>query len=45
FKTNPFLRTHLPEVIMKAEEVAGRETRTSDEVFAVLRVWKDTEYD
>jgi hydroxyacylglutathione hydrolase len=45
FKTNPFLRTHLPEVITKAEEIAGRETQTSEDVFAVLRVWKDTEYD
>lgn len=45
FKTNPFLRTHLPEVITKAEEIAGRETQTSEEVFAILRVWKDTEYD
>lgn len=45
FKTNPFLRTHIPEVITKAEEIAGRETQTSEEVFAILRVWKDTEYD
>jgi hydroxyacylglutathione hydrolase len=45
FKTNPFLRTHLPEVIARAEEIAGRETQTSEDVFAVLRVWKDTEYD
>ncbi len=45
FKTNPFLRTHLPEVIAKAEEVAGRETHTPLDVFTVLRVWKDTEYD
>jgi hydroxyacylglutathione hydrolase len=45
FDTNPFLRTHIPEVIAKAEEIAGRETHTSTEVFAVLRIWKDTEYD
>jgi len=45
FDTNPFLRTHIPEVIAKAEEIAGRETHTSADVFAVLRIWKDTEYD
>jgi len=45
FKTNPFLRTHIPEVIAKAEVIAGRETRTPVDVFTVLRVWKDTEYD
>lgn len=45
FKTNPFLRTHIPEVIVKAEEIAGRETQTAADVFAVLRIWKDTEYD
>lgn len=45
FETNPFMRTHIPEVIAKAEEVAGRETHTSDDVFAILRIWKDTEYD
>ena len=45
FKSNPFLRTHLPEVIQKAEEIAGRELASSAEVFAALRIWKDTEYD
>ncbi len=45
FDTNPFLRTHIPEVIVKAEEIAGRETQTPADVFAVLRIWKDTEYD
>ena len=45
FKSNPFLRTHIPEVIAKAEEIAGRELQTSTEVFAALRIWKDTEYD
>ncbi|MEN9501402.1 MAG: hydroxyacylglutathione hydrolase [Pseudomonadota bacterium] len=45
FETNPFLRTHIPEVIAKAEEIAGRETHTPADVFAVLRIWKDTEYD
>lgn len=45
FDTNPFLRTHIPEVIARAEEIAGRETRSPEDVFAVLRIWKDTEYD
>jgi hydroxyacylglutathione hydrolase len=45
FDTNPFLRTHVPEVIAKAEEIAGRETHTPEDVFAILRIWKDTEYD
>lgn len=45
FETNPFLRTHIPEVIARAEEIAGRETHTPEDVFAVLRIWKDTEYD
>ena len=45
FRSNPFLRTHIPEIIHKAEEVAGRELSTPTEVFATLRIWKDTEYD
>lgn len=45
FGTNPFLRTHIPEVIVKAEEIAGRETHTPADIFAVLRIWKDTEYE
>lgn len=45
FNTNPFLRTHIPEVIAKAESVAGRELKTPEEIFATLRIWKDTEYD
>jgi hydroxyacylglutathione hydrolase len=45
FSVNPFLRTHIPEVIKRAEEVAGRETQTPADVFAVLRIWKDSEYD
>lgn len=44
FKTNPFLRTHVPEVIQRAEGVAGREAKTPAEVFAMLRIWKDTEF-
>ncbi|MEZ5480406.1 MAG: hydroxyacylglutathione hydrolase [Thiolinea sp.] len=45
FRSNPFLRTHIPEVIRKTEEIAGRELQTPAEVFAALRIWKDTEYD
>lgn len=45
FVTNPFLRTYVPEVIVRAEEIAGREVQTPADVFAVLRIWKDTEYD
>ncbi len=45
FLTNPFLRTHVPEVIARAEKVAGRELQTQAEIFATLRIWKDTEYD
>jgi len=44
-KTNPFLRTHIPTVIARAEEVANRKLNSASEVFAVLRIWKDTEYD
>jgi len=44
-KTNPFLRTHIPTVIARAEHVAGRKLNNAAEVFAVLRIWKDTEYD
>ena len=44
-KTNPFLRTHIPSVIAKAEEIAGQKLHSSLDVFTVLRIWKDTEYD
>ena len=39
--TNPFLRTHVPEVIQAAERHAGRSLSGEAEVFAVLRSWKD----
>lgn len=45
FITNPFLRTHIPDVIAKAEKVAGRALHNPAEIFATLRIWKDTEYD
>ncbi len=44
-KTNPFLRTHLPHVIARAEQVAARPLPSAADVFSALRIWKDTEYD
>lgn len=44
-KSNPFLRTDVPAVIAKAEEIAGRRLNAPAEVFTALRIWKDTEYD
>ncbi|RUO40497.1 hydroxyacylglutathione hydrolase [Aliidiomarina taiwanensis] len=41
-KTNPFLRTHLPSVQKAAEQRAGRQITRKEEVFAVIREWKDT---
>jgi len=45
FQTNPFLRVHIPEVIAKAEDIAKRNLKAPSDVFAALRIWKDTEYD
>ncbi len=39
--TNPFLRTHVAEVIQAAERHAGRALDSEAEIFAVLRSWKD----
>ncbi len=44
-QTNPFLRINLPHIRKIAEQKAGRTLATNCEVFAVLRTWKDTEYD
>ncbi len=41
--TNPFLRCHIPEVIVAAEKFAGKHLNTAREVFVVLRFWKDTQ--
>lgn len=39
--TNPFLRCHIPEVIRKAEQYAGKKLSNPIDVFATLRKWKD----
>jgi hydroxyacylglutathione hydrolase len=39
--TNPFIRCHLPAVRRAAEARAGRPLPTTEEVFAVLRGWKN----
>ncbi|MEJ2610567.1 MAG: hydroxyacylglutathione hydrolase [Candidatus Thiodiazotropha sp.] len=44
-QTNPFLRTQTPCVIAAAEKVAGHSLNSPDEVFRVLRSWKDNKYD
>ncbi len=41
-KTNPFLRCHLPEVRQAAERFSRRPLATPQEVFAVIRYWKDS---
>lgn len=41
-QTNPFLRSHLPELIQAAEAFAGHPLRTPAEVFATVRRWKDS---
>ncbi len=43
--TNPFLRVGREEVRRAAERHAGRSLPTDQEVFAVVRTWKDREYD
>jgi len=44
-ETNPFLRCNQPNVIEVAEKTAKKSLSSSTEVFAVLRTWKDTQYD
>jgi hydroxyacylglutathione hydrolase len=39
--TNPFLRCTQPNVVSAAETHAGRRLSSTDEVFAVVRGWKD----
>lgn len=43
--TNPFLRVKQPAVIDAACRQAGRSLKTTEEVFTVIRQWKDKEYD
>lgn len=40
-RTNPFLRSDIPAVIMAAERFAAQRLQTGAEVFAVVRRWKD----
>ncbi|MGK0298072.1 MAG: hydroxyacylglutathione hydrolase [Gammaproteobacteria bacterium] len=40
-KTNPFLRSEIPEVKAAAESYAGHKLSNSVEVFASIRRWKD----
>lgn len=44
-KTNPFVRTHVQGVIEAAERYAGTTLASDEEVFTVLRRWKDKDYD
>lgn len=44
-KTNPFLRTDNADVIQKVAEATGKSLANSTEVFAAMRIWKDTKYD
>ncbi|PXZ85959.1 hydroxyacylglutathione hydrolase C-terminal domain-containing protein, partial [Pseudomonas aeruginosa] len=39
--TNPFLRVSENSVKKKADQRSGQQNRTPEEVFAVLRAWKD----
>lgn len=39
--TNPFLRTHIAAVQQAAEKKAGKQIISKEEVFAVIRGWKD----
>lgn len=41
-KTNPFLRCHLASVHQAAEQFAGRPLANAEEVYAVIRYWKDS---
>jgi len=43
--TNPFMRTHLPHVAKRVAEATGKTLNNSTEVFAAMRMWKDSEYD
>jgi hydroxyacylglutathione hydrolase len=44
-ETNPFLRSHVPQVIAAAEHHAGRSLGRDVEVFTAIRTWKDRDYD
>ena len=44
-KTNPFLRTHEANVIKQVEKASGKTLTNSADVFAEMRIWKDSKYD
>jgi len=44
-KTNPFLRTDQLHVAERVAEKTGKQLASSAEVFAAMRIWKDTQYD
>lgn len=44
-KTNPFLRTDLAHVKQQVADATSKQLENSTEVFAAMRVWKDTAYD
>jgi len=41
-QTNPFLRSHIPELVHAAEAFAGHPLKSPTEVFATVRRWKDS---
>ncbi len=43
--TNPFMRTHLPHIAEQVAEATGKVLNNSSEVFAAMRIWKDSKYD
>jgi len=44
-RSNPFLRTDQPVVVVAAERYAGKRLGRGAEVFTMIRNWKDREYD
>jgi hydroxyacylglutathione hydrolase len=44
-ETNPFMRTHLPHVAERVAEATGKSLNNSADIFAAMRIWKDSEYD
>lgn len=41
-RTNPFLRSQIPELKQAAEQFAGKSLPTGADVFGTVRYWKDT---
>ncbi|MDH5614308.1 MAG: hydroxyacylglutathione hydrolase, partial [Gammaproteobacteria bacterium] len=41
-RTNPFLRSQIPELKQAAEQFAGKPLPTGADVFGTVRYWKDT---